>query len=203
LLERIRDIRASERRMYLRVREIFALAADYEPSTAETQNFFQVIQNKLHFSVTGKTAPELIAERVDSAKANMGLTSWKGSVVRRADVNIAKNYLLENEISELNRIVTMFLDFAEDQVKRRKQIFMKDWQQKLDGFLKFNERSVLPDAGKVSREDADRLANEEYDIFEKERRIQLESEGEKFSIGQLEDAAKKLSQKKTVKKNKK
>src|SRR3989338_1002419 len=203
LLERIRDIRASERRMYLRVREIFALAADYEPSTAETQNFFQVIQNKLHFSVTGKTAPELIAERADAAKPNMGLTSWKGPVVRKGDVGIAKNYLHETEISELNRIVTMFLDFAEDQAKRRKQVFMKDWKQKLDDFLKFNDRSVLPHAGKVSRENADRLANEEYDQFEKERRIRLESEGEKDSMRQLEDGAEKLSLKKSMRKKKK
>ena len=133
----------------------------------------------------------------------MGLTSWKGGWVRKTDVGIAKNCLKEQEISELNRIVTMFLDFSEDQAKRRKQIFMKDWKQKLDEFLKFNDRSVLPHAGKVSREDADALASKEYDLFEKERRIQLEAEGEKFSIRQLESAAKNLLQKKPAKKNKK
>ena len=110
LLERIRDIRASERRMYLRLREIPALAADYRPDDAETQVFFQTVQNKLHFAVTGKTAPELIAERADAAKANMGLTTWHGSVVRKGDVTVAKNYLREGEITELNRVVTMFLD---------------------------------------------------------------------------------------------
>ena len=124
LLERIRDIRASEQRVYLRVREILALAADYSPSDPETQVFFQAVQNKLHFAVTGKTAPELITERADATRPNMGLTAWKGGVVRKGDVTVAKNYLREQEISELNRIVVMFLDFAEDQARRRKQIFL-------------------------------------------------------------------------------
>jgi len=115
LLERIRDIRASERRVYLRIREILALAADYSPSEPETQVFFQMVQNKLHFAATGKTAPELIAERADSTQPNMGLTSWKGGVVRKGDITVAKNYLREAEINELNRIVVMFL---EDEVKK-------------------------------------------------------------------------------------
>lgn len=110
LLERIRDIRASERRMYLRVRDIFALAGDYDPSRKETIEFFQIVQNRLHFAATGKTAPELIAERADHAQPNMGLTTWKGTAVRKSDVTIAKNYLREDEITELNRIVTMWLD---------------------------------------------------------------------------------------------
>jgi hypothetical protein len=146
LLERIRDIRASERRMYLRLREILALAADYDPRETQAQAFFQVTQNKLHFAVTGKTAPELIAERADAARPNMGLTTWKGEVVRKGDVTIAKNYLREDEISELNRIVVMFLDFAEDQARRRKQIFLHDWETRLDDFLRFNQRAVLPNA---------------------------------------------------------
>jgi hypothetical protein len=128
LLERIRDIRASEQRMYLRVREIFALAADYLPNEAETHRVFQVIQNKLHFAVTGRTAPELIAERANAAEPNMGLTSWKSGAVRKGDVTVAKNYLLGDEIEELNRIVVMFLDFAEDQARRRQQIFLRDWR---------------------------------------------------------------------------
>ena len=151
VLARIRDIRASERRMYLRVREIFALASDYNPAVKETMQFFQVIQNKLHFASTGKTAPELIAERADALKPNMGLTTWKGSIVRKTDVTIAKNYLREEEIDDLNRIVVMFLDFAEDQARRRKQIFMKNWRERLDAFLEFNERSVLHAAGSVSQ----------------------------------------------------
>jgi hypothetical protein len=129
LLERIRDIRASERRMYLRVREIFAMAADYAPTLPETTQFFRFIQNKLHFTVTGKTAAELIAERADSKLPNMGLTTWKAGGVQKADVTVAKNYLYEPEIGELNRIVTMWLDFAEDQARRRKEVFLKDWAE--------------------------------------------------------------------------
>lgn len=151
LLDRIRDIRASERRMYLRVREIFAMAADYSPSLPETTQFFRFIQNKLHFAVTGKTAAELIAERADSRRPNMGLTTWKSGSVQKADVTVAKNYLHEPEISELNRIVTMWLDFAEDQARRRKEVFLKDWAEKLDAFLKFNDRDVLEGAGRVSK----------------------------------------------------
>ena len=192
LLERIRDIRASERRVYLRVREILALAADYAPSEPETQAVFQAIQNKLHFAATGKTAPELIAERASAAKVNMGLTAWKSGVVRKGDVTVAKNYLREAEISELNRIVVMFLDFAEDQARRRKQVFLRNWQTRLDDFLRLNERAILPDAGKISREQADAIAEKEYERFAARRRAQLESEAETDTLRQLEDEVKKL-----------
>jgi hypothetical protein len=191
LLERIRDIRASERRMYLRVREIFALAADYDPKDDEAQTFFQAAQNKLHFAVTGKTAPELIAERADSSKPNMGLTTWRGDVVRKGDVTVAKNYLKESEVTELNRIVTMFLDFAEDQARRRRQIFLRDWRERLDEFLRFNDRAVLAGAGRVSRDEAERKANGEYEQFAERRRTQLEAD----ALKQLEEAAKKLPRK--------
>jgi hypothetical protein len=192
LLERIRDIRASERRVYLRVREIIALAADYVPSAEQTQAVFQTVQNKLHFAVTGRTAPELIADRADAGKPNMGLTAWKGDAVRKGDVTVAKNYLNPEEISELNRIVGMFLDFAEDQASRRKQVFLRDWQTRLDDFLRFNEREVLPNAGRVSREAADRKAAEEYERFAARRRAALEVEGEGEALRALEDAAKAL-----------
>lgn len=192
LLERIRDIRASERRVYLRVRDILALAADYEPSDPDTQLFFQTVQNKLHFAATGKTAPELIAERADATQPNMGLTSWKGGVVRKGDVTVAKNYLSEEEISELNRIVVMFLDFAEDQARRRKQIFLHNWQTRLDDFLQFNERSILQHAGRVSREQADTHAQQEYERFAARRRAQLEAEAEADTLKQLEAQVKKL-----------
>ncbi|MFN0007130.1 MAG: virulence RhuM family protein [Planctomycetota bacterium] len=192
LLERIRDIRASERRVYLRVREILALAADYSPTEPDTQTFFQAVQNKLHFAVTGKTAPELIAERADAARPNMGLTAWKSDVVRKGDVTVAKNYLYEKEIAELNRIVVMFLDFAEDQALRRKQIFLSDWQTRLDDFLRLNERSILPDSGKVSREKADAIAEEEYARFASLRRARLEDAVEADMLKQLEDEVKKL-----------
>ena len=192
LLERIRDIRSSEQRVYLRVREILALAADYSPSEPETQVFFQAVQNKLHFAATGKTAPELIAERADSARPNMGLTAWKGGVVRKGDVTVAKNYLREPEINELNRIVVMFLDFAEDQARRRKQIFLENWQTRLDDFLRLNERAILPDAGKVSREQADAIADREYDRFAVRRRSRLEDQSEADTLKQLEEEVRKL-----------
>lgn len=203
MLERIRDIRASEKRVYLRAKEIFALAADYSPSSSEVQSFFQIIQNKLHFAATGKTAPEIIAGRADAAKPNMGLTTWKGDVVRKGDVTIAKNYLNAEEIDNLNRIVVMFLDYAEDQAKRRKQVFMQDWRTKLDEFLRFNERGVLPDAGRMSREQADGLAQAEYERFAARRREALEAEGERDAIRQLEDAAKKLPERSPKKRPKK
>ncbi|MCK5943358.1 MAG: virulence RhuM family protein [Planctomycetes bacterium] len=195
LLERIRDIRASERRMYSRVRDILALAADYVPSSAEAQSVFQVVQNKLHHAVTGMTAPELIADRADAKQPNMGLTTWRGGVVRRQDVTVAKNYLREDEIAELNRIVVMFLDFAEDQARRRKQVFLSDWQQKLDDFLAFNERDVLGNAGRVSRAVADQKAAEEYAKFEARRRELAEAKGEADALKALEEVAKKLPQK--------
>jgi hypothetical protein len=192
LLERIRDIRASERRMYLRVREIFAMAADYAPTLPQTTQFFQVMQNKLHFAVTGKTAAELIAERADSSLPNMGLTTWKSGSVQKADVTVAKNYLQEPEIGELNRIVTMWLDFAEDQARRRKEVFLKDWTERLDAFLKFNERSVLDSAGRVSKKQADAQAQSEYEQFAAQRRAFLESQGAEVNLRALEAAAKAL-----------
>ncbi len=192
LLERIRDIRASERRMYLRVREIFAMAADYSPSQPETTRFFRVIQNKLHFAVTGKTAAELICERADSNQPNMGLTTWKSGSVQKADVTVAKNYLQEPEIRELNRIVTMWLDFAEDQARRRKEVFLKDWAERLDAFLSFNERNVLAGAGSVSKRDADAHAEGQYEQFAAQRRALLEAEGAEFNVRALEDAARAL-----------
>ncbi|BFU60931.1 MULTISPECIES: virulence RhuM family protein [Rodentibacter] len=178
LLEKIRDIRASERRMYLRVREIFTLAADYQPSFKETTQFFQKIQNKLHFACTGKTAAELIFQRANAELPNMGLTNFRGLDVARKDVTVAKNYLNEQEITALNRIVSMWLDFAEDQASRKKQFFLKDWEEKLDGFLEFNERSVLKNQGAISKKQADEKALLEYDKFNQQRRLEKEKEGE-------------------------
>ena len=158
MLERIRDIRASERRVYLRVKEIFTMAADYAPSNKETTRFFQTIQNKLHFACTGMTVAELIASRADASQLDMGLTSYKSGEVRKTDVTVAKNYLRENELKELNRIVNMWLDFAEDQALRRKQVFLQDWDTKLDQFLSFNDRYVLQGAGGISKKAADEKA---------------------------------------------
>lgn len=192
LLERIRDIRASEKRMYLRVREIFALAGDYDPRNRLTTEFFQTIQNRLHFAATGMTAPELIASRADESKPNMGLRSWKGDAVRKADVTIAKNYLSQEEIGELNRIVTMWLDFAEDQARRRKQVFLKDWETKLNEFLRFNDREVLEGKGRVCKADADLRAEAAYEEFAVRRRALAEAEAERAQRRALEEAAKRL-----------
>lgn len=193
LLERIRDIRSSERRMYLRVREIFSMAADYEPKGKDVTRFFQTIQNKLHFTVTGMTAAEIIHSRADASKPNMGLSVWKGEIVRKGDVTTAKNYLSESEIDGLNRIVVMWLDYAEDQARRRKQVFLQDWAQKLDDFLAFNDRDVLPNTGTVKKVQADNKAREEYDTFSERRREALESEGAASTIKALEQLAKKES----------
>lgn len=169
MLERIRDIRSSEKRFYQKIRDIYRLAADYDPKAEETLEFFSIVQNKLHFAISGKTAAELITERADAIKPNMGLTSWKGAKVRKEDVTIAKNYLNADEIEGLNRIVNMYLDYAEDQAKRHRQIFMKDWRIKLDAFLRFNERDILTNAGKVNKAVADQLALKQYDIFHQHR----------------------------------
>ena len=187
LLERIRDIRASERRMYLRVRDIFTMAADYEPSWSETTKFFKTIQNKLHFAATGMTAAELIRLRANHHLPNMGLSNWKGDIVRKSDVSIAKNYLKEDEIDGLNRIVVMWLDFAEDQAKMRKQIFMRDWESKLDEFLRFHGRNVLENAGQVSKIKADEFAKKEYDQFEIIRREYREDLAESDYVKYLEN----------------
>ncbi len=169
MLERIRDIRSSEKRFYQKIRDIYKLAVDYDPKAEETLEFFSIVQNNLHFAISGKTAPELIFDRADASKPNMGLTSWKGTKVRKGDVTIAKNYLNAEEIEGLNRIVTMYLDYAEDQAKRHRQIFMRDWRMKLDAFLRLNQRDILTNPGKVSKAVADQLALEQYEIFHQHR----------------------------------
>lgn len=179
LLERIRDIRASEKRVYLRVREIFALAADYQPDFKDTTRFFQTIQNKLHFACTGQTAAELVYRRADASQPLMGLTHTATTgVVRKSDIKTAKNYLNQEEVSELNRIVTMWLDFAEDQSKRKKQVFLRDWQEKLDQFLQFNDRNVLQGAGTISKKQVDKKAAAEYERYAAAQRAIKEQQGE-------------------------
>jgi len=193
MLERIRDIRASERRMYLRVREIFSLAADYQPSLQETTRFFQIIQNKLHFAITGLTAAEIIQHRVDHNQPNMGLTNWKSGKVLKQDVTVAKNYLKSEEIDELNRIVSMWLDFADDKARRRQQLFLTDWNSRLDDFLRFNERDVLTHSGKVSKRAADDHAKQEYEKFAQHRRALLETEAKQNPLQALEASAQQLN----------
>lgn len=179
LLERIRDIRSSEKRFYQKIRDIYKLAVDYDPNAEETLEFFSIVQNKLHFAVSGKTAAEIISERANASNPNMGLTSWKGAKVRKGDVTIAKNYLNHNEIEHLNRIVEMYLNYAEDQAKRRRQVFMREWREKLDAFLQFNEREILTNAGKVTKEIADRLALDHYETYNRNR---LENEAKKEAL---------------------
>ena len=189
LLERIRDIRASEQRLYLRVKDILALAADYQPSDAQTQTMFKTVQNKLHFAVTGLKTPEIISQRVNPELPNMGLTSWSGARVTKKDVKVAMNYLKEDEIKELNRIVGMFLDYAEDQARRRKQVFLNDWPERLDAFLSFNDRDVLPGLGSVSRDSAEQRALAAYEQFNERRRLAAEDQGAVDAMAALEDVA--------------
>jgi len=183
LLERIREIRASERRFYLKITDIYEQCSiDYSPSAGITQVFFKTVQNKLHWAITGKTAAEIIAERAKSSAPNMGLATWKNAPqgkILKSDVNIAKNYLNEAEIKNLERIVTMFLDYAENQAARQMPMKMQDWIAKLDAFLKFNEYEVLNDAGKVTHEIAIRLAEDEYQRFRVSQDRAFESDFEK------------------------
>jgi hypothetical protein len=169
LLERIRDIRASEKRFYQKIRDIYSLAIDYDPHADTTLEFFRAVQNKLHWAITGRTAAEIIAERADALQPNMGLTSWKGGKVRKGDVTVAKNYLNESEIKQLNRIITMYLDYAEIQAERKQPIYMREWKEKLDAFLMFNEQEILNNKGSVSMEVARHLALEEYERFSARR----------------------------------
>lgn len=165
LLERVRDIRASEKQFYRKITEIYGLSVDYDPNAEITHEFFATVQNKLHWAITGHTAAELIAERAGATKPNMGLTSWKGKKARQADATVAKNYLAEDELRSLNRIVTMYLDYAEDQAERHQPMYMCDWVGKLDAFLQFNGREVLRDAGRISAEVAKALALSEYEKY--------------------------------------
>ena len=187
LLERIRDIRASEKRIYQKVKEIFALSVDYDSRSDAAQKFFKSVQNKLEFAATGHTAPEIIAARADATKDNMGLTGFKGAKVRKTDVTVAKNYMSHEEISTLNLIVNMYLDYAELQAKNHRAMHMADWEEKLNQFLQFNGREVLQNFGKVRREVAEALAYEQYEIYDAHRRMI-----EAADVDELTDDIKKL-----------
>jgi hypothetical protein len=168
-LARIRDIRSSERRFYQKITDIYAqCSADYDPNEEITKQFFATVQNKLHFAISGQTAAEIISNRANSEKPNMGLTNWKNSpagTIRKTDIGIAKNYLNEKELDGLNRIVTMYLDYAEMQAQKGVLMYMKDWVEKLDAFLQFNEKDILRDSGKISHEVAEELALKEYEKY--------------------------------------
>ena len=184
LLERIREIRASERRFYQKITDIYAqCSVDYDPKAGITQTFYKTVQNKLHWAITGHTAAELIAQRAGADKPNMGLTSWKNAPegkILKSDISVAKNYLSEKEISALNRIVTMYLDYAENQAERQITMSMADWIQKLDAFLQFNDYKVLQDAGRISHEIAMDLAEKEYEKFRVVQDVDFESDFDKL-----------------------
>ncbi len=192
LLARIREIRASEARVYQRIREIFALAADYVEREQDTQVFFATMQNKMHYAATGLTAAEIVRRRADSAKANMGLASWSGGRVLKRDVATAKNYLDAEEIDTLNRIVVMFLDQAEFRAQRRRDIRIRDWEVLLGKFLRDAELPVVADAGPVSHEDALSWAHEQYDAFAQRRRREAEAAAESRYVDDLRASARAI-----------
>ena len=184
LLERIREIRASERRFYLKITDIYATAIDYDKNAPITQLFFKTVQNKLEYAITKHTASEIIRSRADSNKPNMGLTTWKnikkGGKIQKSDVGVAKNYLTEDEISELNILVNMYLDYAELQAKRNRTMTMKDWAEKLDTFLQFNEYDLLKDSGRMRADVAKSFAEKEYDKFRVIQDREYKSDYERF-----------------------
>jgi hypothetical protein len=192
LLARIRDIRASEKRFYQKIRDIYATAVDYDPRSDQAQLFFKKVQNKMLWAITGHTAAELIAERSNAAKPDMGLTTWRGTRVARQDVATAKNYLAHEEIEKLDRIVVMYLDYAEDQVQRRKTVTMQEWADKLDAFLAFNERDVLTHAGKLRADVAEKLALERYEAFDTARREAARLAADAEDVAALEQVERKL-----------
>lgn len=169
LEERIRKIRTSEANFYQKVRDVFTTSADYNPKTDYAQKFFAVVQNKFHYAITGLTAAEIVVERVDSGKTNMGLTNWKGEVITREQAKIAKNYLEELELKRLNLLVEQFLSFAELQSVEKRVMYMKDWIQKLDDFLILNDKKILADAGAISRADMEQKIRRELEKFNRKQ----------------------------------
>lgn len=195
-LARIRDIRASEKRFYQKIRDIYTTAIDYDKSSEQAQLFFKKVQNKMLWAITGKTAAELIASRSNPEQPNMGLTSWQGSIVRKPDVAIAKNYLQADEIKDLNEIVTMYLDYAERQARQRKTVTMEQWAEKLDAFLSFNEHELLTHAGKVKAEVAKAIAEQRYEEFDQKRKGKEALAADNDDLQALEELEKRLLEQK-------
>lgn len=192
LLEQIRDIRASEKRFYQKVRELFALSADYDPSDKATQMFFAQTQNKLLYAITHKTAAELICERVNAKELNMGLTSWKGDIVRKGDVIVAKNYLYKEELDKLNRLVNVFLESAELRVKDKQTLTIDFWRQNVDSLLTFQGKEILKDNGSVSSAQMEQIAYEQYEKFNQKRKEENLLKAEKEDEEILESTYKVL-----------
>ncbi len=186
LLRRIQDIRTSEKRFYRKITDIYATSIDYDPTLDISIGFFKTVQNKMHWAITGQTAAEIIQQRVDSQKPNMGLTNWRGDKVRKQDVAVAKNYLSAKELSALNNLVEQYLIFAEGQAMRRIPMTMVDWLKKLDGFMTLNDRDILDHAGRVSHQMAKTLAEQEYDRFHQARLSDEAIQSEREDIAMLE-----------------
>ena len=191
LLERIRDIRASEKRFYQKIRDLFALSSDYDPTDKATQMFFAETQNKLLYAVTGKTAAEIIVSRADASRENMALTSWKGSIVRKQDIFIAKNYLNKDEIDTLNRLVVIFLETAELRAKNRLDIPMSFWQENVDRILELNDKKPLTGKGSISKAEMEQKVREIYDEFDERRKAYEADMADKQDIQEIEATIKK------------
>ena len=192
LLLRIRDIRASEKRFYQKIRDLFALSSDYDKSDKATQMFFAEAQNKLLYAVTHKTAAELIVSRADATQPNMGLTTWKGSIVRKGDVIVAKNYLQNDEIDSLNRLVDIFLTSAEERVKGRRDLTLDYWRKNVDNMLTFQEKDILQGAGSITNYEAEETAKQVYDVFNTKRK-QVEAQmADADDLKILEDLEKRI-----------
>lgn len=195
LLERIRDIRASEKRFYQKVRDLFKLSSDYQARERETALFFAEVQNKLLYATTNHTAAELILKRSDPSQPNMALTSWSGSRVRKQDVIIAKNYLSADEIDTLNRLVVIFLEQAELRVKQQKELTLDFWRNNVDRMLAFNDQAILEGAGSVSRESMEKVARERYEVFDQQRRIAEAEAADAADLKEIEQLEQDLKHK--------
>ena len=195
LVRRIQDIRTSERRFYQKITDIYATSVDYDPTNETSIDFFKTVQNKMHWAITGQTAAEIIYDRVDSKKKNMGLTNWRGVKIRKDDVTVAKNYLNEKELLELNNLVEQYLIFAEGQAMRRIPMYMKDWIKKLNGFLQLNERNILDHAGKISHQLAVETAEVEYEKYAAKAQLTYDKKGNAFDA-LVHQTAKQLARKK-------
>lgn len=196
LLERIRDIRASEKRFYQKVRDLFKLSSDYDPTDKATQMFFAEAQNKLLFATTQNTAAEIIVKRADARKLNMGLSTWKGSVVRKQDITVAKNYLTEDELDSLNRLVVIFLETAELRAKNKQDLTMRFWQNNLDKIIDFNDLKVLDNPGKISRAQMEKKVRALYDTFDAKRKQEAAEEADRIDLEELKALERKIKNKK-------
>jgi hypothetical protein len=196
LLARIRDVRASEKRFYQKVRDLFSLSSDYDASDKATQMFYAETQNKILFAITGKTAAEIVVSRADANAPNMALTSWKGNVVRKQDIYIAKNYLTTDEIDSLNRFVTVFLETAELRAKNRKDITMNFWRENIDKIILLNDKDILQGRGRISNEQMEKAADAVFANFDSKRKISEAQQADDHDLEELEAIENKIKAKK-------